>query len=209
MFEGEIHFRPRSHEGAIRLLSFLNHSDAESYAAALRLADQTGTTPDVTATQRIGTLKYGFGFNLEQELTKDVGVFARLGWNDGKTEAWAFTAIDRLASGGISITGRRWHRPFDTVATAFTASGLSAVHAEYLAHGGLDFIIGDGTLRYALEYISESYYSARLHPGVFATFDLQRVINPAFNHDRGPVLVTSLRSHVELGKDVFAYKGRI
>ena len=208
MFEGEVHYRPRGREGAIRLLSFLNHADAGSYAAALRLADQNGTTPDVTATRRIGTLKYGFGVNLEQELTKSIEVFARLGWNDGKTESWAFTAIDRLASGGVSVTGRRWHRPFDAVATAFTASGLSAVHAEYLERGGLDFNIGDGTLRYAPEYVSESYYSARLRPGVFATFDLQRVINPAFNRDRGPVWITGIRLHVELGKDILVHNGK-
>ncbi len=209
MFEGELHYRPRGRAGAIRLLSFLNHADAGSYAAALRIANQTESTPDVTATRRIGTLKYGFGINLEQELTKNIGVFARLGWNDGKTESWAFTAIDRLASGGISVSGARWHRPFDTVATALTASGLSAVHAEYLARGGLDFIIGDGTLRYAPEYVSESYYSARLHPGVFATFDLQRVVNPVFNRDRGPAWITSLRLHVELGKDIFGQRGKI
>ena len=30
---------------------------------------------------------------------------SRLGWNDGKTQSFAFTAIDRLASGGVSIKG--------------------------------------------------------------------------------------------------------
>ena len=89
----------------------------------------------------------------------------RLGWNDGKTEDFAFTAIDRLASGGVSLTGARWRRPADTVATAFTAAGLSGVHALYLAHGGLDFLIGDGKLNYAPEYIWESYYSAQVVKG--------------------------------------------
>src|SRR5206468_594402 len=87
--------------------------------------------PVVTGTRRNGTLKYGFGLNIEQELTKDAGLFARLGWNDGKTESFAFTAIDRLATAGISLTGRRWRRRFDTVATEFTASGISGVHALY------------------------------------------------------------------------------
>jgi len=203
MFEGELNYKPRGHAGAIRLLSFLNHSDAGDYAEAIRLADRTGTRPDVTATRRVGTLKYGFGVNLEQEITANVGAFARLGWNDGKTESWAFTAIDRLASGGISITGARWKRPFDTMATGFTASGIAAVHTQYLARGGLDFIIGDGRLRYAPEYASESYYSAHLRPGVFATFDLQRVVNPAYNRDRGPLWIPSVRLHVELGKETF------
>ena len=43
---------------------------------------------------------------MEQEVTKDIGVFARLGWNDGKTESFAFTAIDRLATAGVSSPAR-------------------------------------------------------------------------------------------------------
>ena len=89
----------------------------------------------------------------------------RLGWNDGKTESFAFTAIDRLASGGVSVKGTRWKRKNDVVATSLTASGISGVHARYLARGGLDFLIGDGRLNYAPEYVWESYYSARVSPG--------------------------------------------
>jgi high affinity Mn2+ porin len=144
---------------------------------------------------------------MEQELTKNIGVFARLGWSDGKTESFAFTAIDRLATGGISITGERWHRPFDTVATELTVSGLAGVHALYLARGGDDFLIGDGRLQYGPEYISESYYSARLFPGFFASFDLQHVANPAYNQQRGPVWIYSVRLHMEFGKNTFSQHG--
>jgi high affinity Mn2+ porin len=195
-FEEEIRYSPGDHPGSIRLLEYLNHTNSGSYADAIRLAERSGSVPDVTATRRVGTLKYGFGVNLEQEIAKEVGVFGRLGWNDGKTEDFAFTAIDRLASGGVSVTGARWHRPFDTAATALTVSGISGVHAVYLARGGLDFLIGDGKLRYGPECVFESYYSARLFPGLFATFDLQRIANPAFNRDRGPVWVPSVRLHV-------------
>jgi hypothetical protein len=131
MFEGELRYRPGGHAGAIRFVSFLNRSNSGTYADALQLARENGSIPDITATRRVGTLKYGFGLNLEQEITKNIGIFARLGWNDGKTESFAFTAIDRLASGGISVTGEKWKRPFDTVATGLTVSGLSAVHAAY------------------------------------------------------------------------------
>lgn len=200
VFEGEVDYKLRGHAGALRALSFLNHSEAGSYGSAIALAARTGSTPDVTATRQPGTLKYGFGINLEQELTKDAGAFLRLAWNDGKTETWAFTAIDRLASGGISVKGTRWKRPFDTVASGLMVSGISAVHAQYLALGGVDFIVGDGALRYGPEYVSESYYSARVLPGLFATIDLQRAINPAYNRDRGPVWISSLRLHLEIGR---------
>jgi high affinity Mn2+ porin len=162
-------------------------------------AIDTLSTPDVNLTDRVGALKYGTGISVDQAITSDIGGFARLGWNDGKTQSLAFTAIDRLASGGVSVKGTRWHRKDDVVATSLTAGGLSAVHREYLAAGGLDFLIGDGRLNYAPEYVWESYYSARLSPGFYTTFDVQRDTNPAYNHDRGPVMIYSVRMHVALG----------
>jgi high affinity Mn2+ porin len=203
VFEVERRYKIRKHDGTIRALPYVNHADAGNYAAAIRLAQQTGAAPDVTATRRNGTIKYGFGLNMEQEITKDVGVFSRLGWNDGKTESFAFTAIDRLATGGVAVTGTRWHRHFDTLATEFTASGISGVHAQYLALGGHDFLIGDGRLEYGPECIWESYYSARLFPSFFASFDLQHVSNPAYNQQRGPVWIPSVRLHFEVGKNAF------
>ena len=201
--EAEYRYSARMHPAAVRLLYYQNRAAAGNYGDALRLAAVNGGVPDVTATRRNGTLKYGFGINFEQEITQDVGIFGRLGWNDGKTESFAFTAIDRLATGGVSIAGRRWHRPFDTVATELTASGISGIHALYLARGGNDFLIGDGQLRYGPERITETYYNARLFPGFFAGFDLQRVSNPAYNKDRGPVWIPSIRLHIELGKETF------
>ena len=202
VFEAE--YRPiiGKHPGAIRLLAYQNRADAGTYTDAIRLATN-GAAPDVTLTRRNGTLKYGFGLSLDQEITGDLGVFARLGWNDGKTESFAFTAIDRLATGGVSVSGRRWHRPNDTAASEITFSGISGVHALYLARGGYDFSIGDGRLQYAPETIWETYYNARLFPGFYASFDLERAANPAYNQDRGPVWMPSIRLHVEMGKNTF------
>jgi high affinity Mn2+ porin len=198
MFEGEIRYSQGEHPGTLRLLGFVLHTNSGDYAEALRVGQQAGAAPDITAVRRNGTVKYGTGVNLEQQITKNAGVFARLGWNDGKTESFAFTAIDRLATGGVSVSGPRWKRPDDVVATALTVSGLSGVHASYLAHGGLDFLIGDGALRYGPEYVWESYYSARLFRGLFASIDLQHIANPAYNQDRGPVWIPSARLHLEL-----------
>jgi high affinity Mn2+ porin len=205
VFEGEYRYSLHQHAGAIRALNYENHADAGNYAAAIRLAELTATAPSVVSTRRNGTLKYGFGLNGEQELTKSVGIFGRLGWNDGKTESFAFTAIDRLATAGVSMTGQGWRRPFDTVATEFTAAGISGVHALYLARGGYDFLIGDGRLRYGPESIWETYYNARLTPWLFASVDFQHVNHPAYNRDRGPVWIYSLRLHVEIGKNSFVH----
>ena len=198
-FEEERRYSLGRHPGAIRWLQFLNRTRSGSYVEAVKLAEETGTTPDVQAIRRPGTLKYGTGISFNQEITQDLGVFSRLGWNDGKTEDFAFTAIDRLAEGGVSLKGTRWRRKDDVVATAFATAGISGVHAVYLAMGGLDFLIGDGKLNYAPEYLWESYYSAHVVRGFYATFDVQHYNNPAYNHDRGPVLVESIRLHIEFG----------
>ena len=204
VLEGEYRFEVKQRPGTVRVLHYQNRANAGTYAEAILQGTVKGVAPDITATRRNGTLKYGFGVNVEQEITKELGVFARLGWNDGKTESFAFTAIDRLATGGISLKGGHWRRKFDTFATEFTAGGISGVHAQYLARGGYDFLIGDGRLRYGPEYIWETYYNARLIPGLFMAFDLQHVSNPAYNQDRGPVWIPSIRLHVELGKQAFS-----
>ncbi len=192
-FEEERRYSIATHPGAVRLFEYANRADAGNYAEALKIAEAAGTAPSVVATRRPGTLKYGLGLSADQEITKDLGIFARFGWNDGKTESFAFTAIDRLATCGISITGQRWHRQFDTAVTELTVSGISGVHALYLARGGYDFLIGDGHLQYGPENVWESYYSARLFPGFFASPDFQHVNNPAYNQNRGPASIYSLR----------------
>jgi high affinity Mn2+ porin len=196
--EVERRYTVHQHAGAIRILAYGNRAQAGDYRAALRLAAETNTTPNVFSTSKVGTLKYGFGLSFDQALTESLGFFTRLGWNDGRTQSFAFTAIDRLASGGVSMKGTRWHRKDDVVATSFTASGLSAVHRAYLAAGGLDFLLGDGRLNYSPEYVWETYYSARAFPGFYTSFDVQRDSNPAYNHDRGPVMVYSIRLHIGL-----------
>lgn len=207
-YEVEHRHEWRGHSGAVRLLGYTNHARAGTYAESLRLSAANGSTPDITATRRDGTLKYGFGLSWDQEIARDWGIFGRLGWNDGKTESFAFTAIDQLASAGVSVTGSRWHRPGDTAATLLTFSGLSGVHATYLSRGGVDFLIGDGALRYGPETAWESYYSVRLWKGFWTSIDLMHISNPAYNRDRGPVWIEMLRLHLELGKDDFVKKGR-
>lgn len=206
VWEVERRYGSQDRAGVIRLLGSALHTDSGSYAEAIKVAQAMHTIPDITGVRRAGTTKYVAAINAEQAVSKNIGLFTRLGWNDGKTQSFAFMAMDRLASAGISVTGRSWHRPEDTVAAAVTVGGLSGVHAEYLAMGGLDFNLGDGRLRYGPEYAWESYYSTHVFPGFFATFDLQRVANPAYNQDRGPVWVESIRLHVELSRKTFAQK---
>lgn len=182
--------------GKVRVLFFRNKEIMGSFSDALAYAALNGGTPDV-ASVRKGQVKYGYGINLEQSLSDDIGVFARVSRNDGKTETYSFSEIERSLSAGIAIKGSSWHRENDTVGLALIQNGLSKAHQQYLAAGGLGVFIGDGQLNYRPERILEAYYSFSVAKGVSLTADLQRFYNPAYNADRGPVTVGSLRLHAE------------
>jgi len=181
-----------------RPLAFVNHADMGSYRESIRqYVGGTTDVPDIIATRVQGRVKYGFGFNAEQELTDSLRAFGRFGWNDGHTESYAYTEIDQSFSGGLDLRGDHWRRRADKFGAAFVSNAISGDHREYLALGGSGFILGDGALRYGRENILEAYYNAKLWHGVYASLDLQRVWNPGYNQDRGPVLVGAFRLHLE------------
>ena len=184
--------------GSVRLLSYLNHADMGNYEEALaEYFDNHLTIPNIIATRRQGRHKYGFDLNFEQEITSSVGVFGRLGWSDGHNESFAYTEDDRTLELGAYVAGGQWHRRFDRAGVAFVANGIVAAHQQYLAHGGLGFLLGDGALSYGDEKIFEGFYTAHLWRGFFASFDLEHVNNPGYNQARGPVTVTTVRFHTE------------
>jgi high affinity Mn2+ porin len=179
--------------GRVREWVFLNHAHMGDYLESL---EAMPVTPDVTLT-RSYRYKYGFGGNLEQQITPELGMFLKAGWNDGRTESWAFTAIDRTVALGLTLAGKWWKRPQDQVGLAGVVNGLAKDHRDYLRAGGLDFIIGDGRLNYAPEQIIEAYYNWQLVKGILVTADFQGVNHPAYNADRGPVAIAGLRVHFE------------
>jgi high affinity Mn2+ porin len=190
--EYERRYAPAGHPGVLRVLGFWNREHGGNYREAV-----ASGVPDLTPTRRQGADKYGFGVNAEQELAAGVGVFGRYGWSDGKTESWAFTEIDRTVSGGLSVSGSRWRRATDQFGAAMVRNYLSGDHRAFLAAGGYGFLIGDGRLRYGPESIVEAYYACSLTKWLVLTADYQHVMNPAYNRDRGPVSVGSLRIHIE------------
>jgi high affinity Mn2+ porin len=189
--EFERRFAIADHPGAVRLLAYLNHAHMGSYQETL---NDPALHEDIALTREY-RFKAGLGLNAEQELSKGIGAFLRLGWSDGRNEAWAFSDVDEAASGGLSINGARWNRPNDTFAVAGIFSGLSAVHREFLAAGGSGILAGDGNLTYGVEQIMETYYDFGVWKTIHATMDYQFIANPAFNEARGPVSVLSARLH--------------
>jgi high affinity Mn2+ porin len=138
-------------------------------------------------------LKHNLTLGWEQELADDLGAFARLSWNDGRTQNWMFTEMDRAVSAGLSLAGPRWGRPEDTVGLGTNIGWISAGRRRYLEAGGIGFITGDGRLNHAPEWVTELYYDARLAPGLNAAANYQLAVNPAYNADRGPVHLFALR----------------
>jgi high affinity Mn2+ porin len=179
--------------GALRVLAFLNREDA----GAFRQAFLANGSVDLAATRRDGTKKYGFGINFDQDITPNIGAFGRYGWNDGKTESFAFTQIDRSISGGVKIKGSLWKRKEDHIGIAAIRNFLSGDQRGFLEAGGTGFIIGDGRMTYDPESIVETYYSWHAPKGWTISADYQHIQNPAYNRDRGPLWVASIRLHWE------------
>jgi high affinity Mn2+ porin len=202
----ELALTPHSLSTVVRLLAYRNTASMGGYLQALAQAVASGTVPSVQATDREGRRKYGFGVNAEQPLADagETGLFLRLGWNDGKTEDFAFTEVDREVSLGGQLAGGHWRRDDDRLGAGLAIEGLSDPHRAYLAAGGSGFALGDGRLSYGHEEVLETYYRAQwLWSACGAPIraqlgpDFQYIQNPGFNHDRGPVRFYSLRLHLE------------
>src|SRR5271166_2363164 len=188
----------RKKDGIIRLLSYVNNANMGIYQVANeQYLEGKVPTPDITNHPQQVTTKYGFGINFEQALTRNIVAYGRFGWNNGKTESWAYTEVDQTFQLGVGFAGRMWKRKFDRAGIAFVSNGISSEHARYLSYGGLGFILGDGGLTYGRENIFESYYTAHAWRGIYLGPSLQYIVNPGYNQVRGPVTVPSFRLHVE------------
>jgi high affinity Mn2+ porin len=186
--ELEMRYRPFGRAGTTRLGVWLTNAFAGGYADAVTLAGASPGLDINTAmilTRRTRT-KYGLYLSLDQELTEGIGAFARFSWNDGRSEILAFTDVDASLSAGLSINGRAWNRPDDTVGIGGAVNSISPGHSGFLAAGGLGMTVGDGALSYAPELVAEAYYSLKVAKGVFVTADYQFLGNPAYNAVRGP-----------------------
>lgn len=180
-----------------RGLVFRNRVNAGSFEDAIALAAQAGTTPDVAPVRRDQS-KRGVGVSTQVEMSENVGAYVRLGWNDGKTESFMFTEIDRSIGGGALAKGALWGRAADKAGIAAYANGLSRGHRDYLAAGGLGFFLGDGRLGYGTERILETFYSVGIAQHFAVSVGYQRIVNPGYNRDRGPADVVGLRLHAEI-----------
>jgi hypothetical protein len=195
-----INSRPggQKREGAVRVLSFVNHAHMGDYRQSVQqyLSGKIAT-PDITQSERFGVVKYGFGFNTEQEVTDSLRVFGRFGWNEDQHESFAYTEVGQTILFGADYNGHSWSRPNDKTGAAFVSNAIKRDHQNYLHYGGLGFLLGDGGLTYAREDILEWYYNAHLWRGLYSMVGGSYIVHPGYNRDRGPLYVPTVRAHID------------
>ena len=184
--------------GVVRLLAYTNYANMGIYRQAIANFEEGLTPiPEITNHPWHITRKYGFGVNLEQNLLPNLTAFARFGWDNGKTESFAYTEVDQTIAAGLGANGAWWHRKQDRAGIAFVSNAIKKDHQTYLADGGFGFLLGDGALNYGRENILEIYYTVHAWRGIYLAPGLQHIVDPGYTRDRGPVLVPAFRAHVE------------
>ena len=144
--------------GKLAVTGFLTRARMGTFADAIALAQATGGPPS-TASVRQYRSRGGLSLNLEQQITEELGVFARAGFANGDVEPFDFIDVDRTAAAGLSLSGKRWGRPDDTFGLAGIVNAITSVHEQYFNDGGLGILIGDGMLPHpGPEQILETYY---------------------------------------------------
>jgi high affinity Mn2+ porin len=185
-------------KGTQRVLSFVNAAHMGTYREAVNaFLSGIDPTPEITKYAHFGAIKYGFGYNTEEELTSHLRVGARFGWNEGQHESFAYTEVDQTVLVGADYNGEQWGRKYDKVGAAFVSNAIKQDHQNYLKYGGLGFLLGDGRLNYGRENTLESYYNLHTYRGLYFALGLSHIDNPGYNRDRGPVWVPSVRAHVD------------
>ena len=185
--------------GKLKITGFLTRGRTGNFENAAALSEATGLdASDALAAVRTYQSRPGVSLNLEQQVSENWGVFARAGWADGSVEPWDNTDIDCTVEAGVSVDGKQWGRPDDTVGIAGVVNGISSAHEAYFNAGGLGIVIGDGQLpNPGLEEIVEAYYSYALSSATKVSYDYQLIANPAYNTDRGPVNIFAGRFHTQ------------
>ena len=183
--------------GALKFLAYQGRMKLADYSQFL---NQSGVS--IETAPKSDAKRGGAGLNLQQAVTPDIGLFARVFWSGGHYETMAFTEADSSFSTGLVFDGKLWHRPSDGVGMGLIRNEINQYRQAFLAAGNLDLFIGDALsgivkFNYAPEAVFETYYRLGIIPGVHVSADWQRIQNPAYNQDRGPVNVYSLRFHGE------------
>ena len=183
--------------GSIMFDGFVTRGRMGRFDDAIVLAQETGATPSTALVRRYAS-RIGFNLNFEQQVVPNVGMFGRFGWADGNVEPYEFTDVDRTASTGDIARrqavgqagrhlrpGRRRQRHFQS------AHRLSQCRRP--RHPGRRRATAlIPAMNRSWKPIT-AFRSARCGPPRTTS----SFVNPAYNRDRGPVSVLSMRLHAQ------------
>ena len=185
-------------KGTQRVLGFVNAAHMGDYREAVTAyVNGEDKTPTITAHEHFGAIKYGLGYNFEQEVNDHLRFGGRFGWNEGRNESFAYTEVDQTVLLGADYNGSQWGRPNDKIGIAVVSNAIKKDHQNYLKDGGLGFLLGDGRLNYGRENTEEAYYNLHTIRGLYFALGLSHIDNPGYNRDRGPVWVPGVRTHID------------
>lgn len=131
-----------------------------------------------------GKQNQGFGFSMDQDLSNNLALFARYGYQDPEV-----SQFDQVITLGGRIIGNPWRRAKDYLGFAY---GLSLVSKDYQKHSPKI----DGYRADKHEHYFEVYYKYNLFGNLSLTPDLQYVINPGGDDDKDGLWVFGLRLQV-------------
>ena len=105
---GEIEHRHElwGQPGKVAVTGFLSRGRMGRFADASTSRNSPASRPTLPPCGDI-TSRTGISLNVEQQLSPDVGVFARAGWASGDVEPYEFTDIDRTLAAGVIVSGKQ------------------------------------------------------------------------------------------------------
>jgi len=120
---------------------------------------------------------YGFGISIDQNLTENLGLFFRLGWQDESV-----SPNDINWSIGFNISGKKWRRVNDNLGIAF---GQNLFSDDFKDAGNSG----------KTESIGEIYYNFYLNNCISISPDIQ-IVDNAGGEDRSAITVVGLRVQI-------------
>jgi len=180
--------------GAIRVFGFFNRAKTGSYSNYGVDSSGLATFEDLRHYQG----KFGGYIDANYLLPKGVGAFARVSWNNGKTESWGYTQSDFSVNAGLVCNPKIFFNHNDMFGVTASYNTISMGHRKFLEAGGGNFMVANnGILDFGAELVFETFYSFNLVKELYITPDYQFVMNPGYDQTRGNTHVFAVRFNAD------------
>ena len=143
-------------------------------------------------------INYGLGISFDQQVTDNLTLFARYGYQDQDANPF-----ESAASLGFSLRGRLWGRENDVFGFAYSVAILSNDYEDVLKIYGREIGIPEknpNKIDYILdvenEEFFEAYYSFSLNDSLFVSPDIQHITNTFGLDENDSAWILGLRMQI-------------